>query len=748
MSAPSILYPTELSFLNAGSQQSIVELLATRDRAFYRRVVVCPPGAEYVAALERLGVTVHVAGTHAHQWRFSPKQPLGTLADLLAATRAVDTLVERENVRLIHANSLVAGIAAAVAKRRHPSLRLVLHERGLIYRAHTRFLFRRVARQVDRFVATTATGRRQLVAWGAPAEKIAVIPNGTRFVAPPRNVGQASACPGQAEACPTFVIGLVANFVRVKRHELFLDVLARLGDHVRGVIVGGVMPILDGAPYEREIRARAAVLGLGERVRFLGPRDDVAEQMAAMDVLLCTSSHESFGRVLVEAMAVGTPVVATPVGGIPDVIDDGRTGLLAHDADGLAAAVRRILDDPALAARLASAAQEEVRQRFDAAAVTRSIEDVYRELLGGAPASSPAAVPASRAATPGRRDAARAAGGTPALREPRRDAAFMLRPAVAFMLRRVLRGPLRGPAERVAIALGHRFPHRLPGRGLIAEELMRMHAGRPVEARLFDGARLLVPATREAFFPFVTGRCFAEDEGLTRLLLRSLGDDDVFFDVGANVGYYSILAAGRGARVHAFDAQEALVGLLRRSVERNGYGERVTVNHAAVCERHGGEVELFLPAERETLLGVASLQRHEWLRGGTRVRVPALALDGYARERGLTRLDVVKIDVEGAEEGVVRGMSGLLERSCPRLIVAEVWPEALRFDSIEAGRAMRAEGGARFEAVARLLRGFGYEAHAIGGDGTLGERFTTVTLQGLRAAANVAFARDPIIRGA
>jgi glycosyltransferase involved in cell wall biosynthesis len=369
MTAPSILYPTELSFLRAGSQVSILELLATRDRAFCRRIVVCPPGAEYVAELERIGVTVHVAGTHPHSWRFSPARPLGTLRDVRVAMQAVDALIERENVRLIHASSLVAGIAAAAAKRRHPSLRIVLHERGLSYRAHTRFLFRRVSRWVDRFVATTETGRRQLVAWGAPPEKIVVIPNGTRFR------------PVARDRRGTRVVGLVANFVRVKRHELFLDVIARLGDDVRGVIVGGVMPILDGAAYEREVHARVAALGLGDRIRFTGPRDDVPALMAGMDVLLCTSSHESFGRVLIEAMAVGTPVVATPAGGIPDVIDDGRTGLLAHDADGLASAVQRLLDDPSLAARLAAAAQEEVRQRFDAAAVTRRIEDLYRELL-------------------------------------------------------------------------------------------------------------------------------------------------------------------------------------------------------------------------------------------------------------------------------------------------------------------------------------------------------------------------------
>ena len=324
----------------------------------------------------------------------------------------------------------------------------------------------------------------------------------------------------------------------------------------------------------------------------------------------------------------------------------------------------------------------------------------------------------------------------------------LLRRAAASMLRHVLRGPLHAPAERVLLGLGHRFPDHLPGRGVIAEELMRVHAGGSVEARLFDGSRLFVPATREAFRCFVHGRCFQEDEALTRLLLRSLGQDDVFFDVGANLGYYTILAAGRGARVHAFEAQEALVAHLRRSVERNGYRERVAVTHAAVAGCHGGEVELFLPAERETLLGVASLQQHEWLRDGTRVRVPAVSLDGYVRERGIARVDVVKIDVEGAEEGVVRGMGAVLERCRPRLIVAEAWPETLRFDSIEAGRPLPAGGAARFEVVDEVLRGFGYEAHWIAPQGGVGERCTRADVRNTNGVTNVAFVCAPIIRRA
>ncbi len=372
---PSILYPTELSFLRAGSQESLHELLAARDRTFYRRIVVCPPGPDYVESLGRLGVRAYVAGAHPRQWRFRIARPLATLRDVWSAARVTRRVVQRENVRLIHVNSLVAAIAAAAAKRRRPSLRIVLHERGLAYRSHTLRLFRRVVRAVDRVVATTETGRRQLIAWGVAPEKITVIPNGTDFH---RRVLDRRIPDGPR------VVGLVANFVRVKRHELFLDVVARLiaeGEDVRAVIVGGVLPIHDGAAYEAEVRAYVERLGIGERVLFTGFRDDVPETMAAMDVLVCTSRHESFCRVVVEAMAVGTPVVATAVGGVVDVIDDGRTGLLAHDADGLAAAVKRVLHDRELAQRLADAALEEVRTRFDAARVTRRIEDLYRELL-------------------------------------------------------------------------------------------------------------------------------------------------------------------------------------------------------------------------------------------------------------------------------------------------------------------------------------------------------------------------------
>ncbi len=308
-----------------------------------------------------------------------------------------------------------------------------------------------------------------------------------------------------------------------------------------------------------------------------------------------------------------------------------------------------------------------------------------------------------------------------------------LRRSAQPALRSLLRGPLRCPLESFLVMLGHRFPRRLPGRGLIAEELMRLYAGTTVVARLWDGSRLVVPATREAFFLFVHGRAFREDEGLTRLLASEVRAGDVFVDVGANVGYYSVLAARAGARVHAFEAQHALARSLVSSAALNAFEERITVTHGALSDRAEGFADFFLAAD-PSLLGVPSLLPHDWLRGGGVERVPVTTLDAYAQRNAITRIDVIKIDVEGAESLVLRGMRDVLQRCRPRLIVLEAWPETITFDSVTPDVAHRAHGAARFAECRAVLAESGYAPRGIARDGSLVPMPAVVT-----AVANVAF---------
>jgi len=123
-------------------------------------------------------------------------------------------------------------------------------------------------------------------------------------------------------------------------------------------------------------------LGIALRVVFLGAREDVHECLAALDLFVLPSLHEGMGRVLLEAMAVGCPVVATRVGGIPDIVEDGTTGLLVppRDERALAEAILTLLRDRSRRAAYGEAARRHVDGRFDVETMVRSVERLYDEV--------------------------------------------------------------------------------------------------------------------------------------------------------------------------------------------------------------------------------------------------------------------------------------------------------------------------------------------------------------------------------
>ena len=133
-----------------------------------------------------------------------------------------------------------------------------------------------------------------------------------------------------------------------------------------------------------ELEAQAGSLGLASHVHFTGWRHDVGEMLALADVFVLPSKSEGFGRVLVEAMAMGRAVVATNVGGIPDIVLDGETGLLVEPANpvALAHAVRALFDEPARAARLGAAGRTRAESTFSLGAHVDAVERVYDEVLG------------------------------------------------------------------------------------------------------------------------------------------------------------------------------------------------------------------------------------------------------------------------------------------------------------------------------------------------------------------------------
>ena len=215
----------------------------------------------------------------------------------------------------------------------------------------------------------------------APA-KVRVVPNGVdlkRFAPrPPSSALRASL--GVPPSAPVALS--IGRHVPEKGYRHLVDAAAlveRARPGVHWVLVG------DGE-LRSELEARARRLGLESRVHFTGWRDDVADVLALSDVFVLPSQSEGFGRVLVEAMAMGRAIVATAVGGVPDVVLAGRTGLLVQPADpvALADAVRALLDDPARAARLGAAGRARAESSFSLGAHVHAVERVYDEVLARA----------------------------------------------------------------------------------------------------------------------------------------------------------------------------------------------------------------------------------------------------------------------------------------------------------------------------------------------------------------------------
>jgi glycosyltransferase involved in cell wall biosynthesis len=226
-------------------------------------------------------------------------------------------------------------------------------------------------RAATKVVANSPAARRMLEAEGLAAGSIAVIPNGVDpiFFACPERTG------------PVRTVVTVANLRPEKSHETLLAAAALLvGSHprLRFQIVG------DGV-RRRELEHLAATLGLSDHVEFLGHREDVPALLAAADAFVLPSRSEAFPNGAIEAMAAGIPVVACAVGGLLDLIQDGRTGLLVPpgDSNALAGALRGLIEDPARAHAIGTAGRRLVQQRYSFDRMVGSFDDLYCSALHG-----------------------------------------------------------------------------------------------------------------------------------------------------------------------------------------------------------------------------------------------------------------------------------------------------------------------------------------------------------------------------
>jgi glycosyltransferase involved in cell wall biosynthesis len=181
------------------------------------------------------------------------------------------------------------------------------------------------------------------------------------------------------------LVGMVTQMVPLKRHEDLLRAAVIVQQSVPNSFFLSVGGDLDTSEYGQSIKKLSQELGLAERIVWLGFYERIHEIFKAIDLLVLPSEEESFGRVLIEAMAARKPVVATTVGGIPEIVVDGVTGFLVppKSPSNLAQSIIRILKDPELAEAMGQAGRQRVEKYFSLDQYVEDVEEVYLELLEG-----------------------------------------------------------------------------------------------------------------------------------------------------------------------------------------------------------------------------------------------------------------------------------------------------------------------------------------------------------------------------
>jgi glycosyltransferase involved in cell wall biosynthesis len=316
----------------------------------------------------------------------------------LAATLRLARLIRREQPDILHTHTAKAGtvgrIAVLLSGRKRPPI--VVHTfHGHVLRGYFgpgrsrlfRLLERWLARRTTALIAVSPQVRDDLVALGvAPPERFAVIRLGIELderVAGTQN-GRLDSRRYLGIPPERFVVGWIGRMTAVKRTDDVLVAFKQLRDEG----VDACLCMVGDGPDRAQLEQRAHELGVVKDTLFLGYQEDVAPFYAAFDALVLPSSNEGTPVSAIEALAAGRPVVATRVGGVPDVVQEGEDGFLVEPGatDELADRLARLARDPQLRERMGKAGRERVLPRY---AVERLVDDVdrlYRSLLsaGGA----------------------------------------------------------------------------------------------------------------------------------------------------------------------------------------------------------------------------------------------------------------------------------------------------------------------------------------------------------------------------
>jgi len=368
----------------SGAERSLLSLLAALPDTV--RSLVATPRGRLAAEVRRLGLpTTSIPGT-AGSLRLHPLHTPLALGEMAAAAGCVHLAARRHRADLVHANSIRAGIVLGLARPRSAS---IVHIRDCLPPgALTTATMRLIAATATTVVANsryTACSVRRV----APNVCLEVVHNPVDLERwDPARIDRIRARAGLGVVGErAMLMGVVAQLSPWKGQDTAIEALRIVreeGIDAHLLLIGSAKFVARATRFDNEgyvagLRRLVADAGLEDYVTWMGEREDVPELVRALDVLLLPSWEEPFGRALIEAMALNVPVVATNVGGPPEIIEDGREGYLVPPREPLlwARAVRRLAEEPQRGAEMGRAGRRRVQEAFSVEHHVSSMLDVY-----------------------------------------------------------------------------------------------------------------------------------------------------------------------------------------------------------------------------------------------------------------------------------------------------------------------------------------------------------------------------------
>ena len=350
---------------NGGAQEHVYSLVTRLDRECYDVRVVSLSHGSSVRRLQKAGIDVTVIDEP------DDRLAVRALADELASFQP--EIVHNHMYRAEVVGTRAALLLGEKGCRR-PAIISTVHS-SRVRCTEDRQTLRRLTPLMDRLIVVSRAIDHKIREEGRAVVPISLIYNGVDLQ---RYNHQQPCCTLHDEyllPADAQIVGVVARLEAEKGHRTLLEawplVLAEVPS-ARLLIIG------EGSERD-SLEAQVASLGIEDRVVFTGRREDVPAVTAALDVAVLPSYREAQGLSVLEAMALGRPVIASRVGGIPEMIEDGVSGLLVepHDCDALAAGIVRLLTDHPLADMIAHRGHELVHDRFCIELMVHSISDLY-----------------------------------------------------------------------------------------------------------------------------------------------------------------------------------------------------------------------------------------------------------------------------------------------------------------------------------------------------------------------------------